>query len=429
MKILLIYPSKSKLRTKGFDFSIKNTISWRLLLGPQLAFQMLAAVTPREHSIHLVDERSQKIDFHDEYDLVGVSSITPSATRSYEIADTFRSLHVPVILGGWHPSALPEEAKQHADAVVIGEAEECWPSLLKDVERKKIKPFYEAPVDLANIPPAERKKIQPNRRYFIEQIQATRGCTMRCRFCSISNSKYECTYRLRPINHVIEELKSIPQKIIYFSDPSMTINPEYTKQLFRAMKQLNKKFSCNGSIGVLSHDDELITLASEAGCREWDIGFESVSQESLNLVGKTSNKVEEFASTIEKIHDSGTCVKANFMFGFDADKPDIFDKTIDAIYEWDIDLVDINILTPFPGTPLYEDLEREKRILTKDWSQYDLKHVVFQPKNMSAQDLFAETMRVHRTVYSTSNIFKRAITCLTYSPYNFFTTGLQNFFM
>ncbi len=429
MKILLIYPSKSKLRTTGFNFSIKDKISWRVLLGPQLAFQMLAAVTPNGYSITLVDERCQKIDFHDEYDLVGISVITPCATRSYEIADTFRSLNIPVVLGGWHPSAVPEEAKQHADAVVIGEAEECWPSLLKDVEGKKIKPFYEKPVDLIHIPFAERKKIQHKGGCFIEQIQATRGCTLRCRFCSISNSKYECTYRVRPIDHVIEELRSIPQKLLYFSDPTLTVNPEYTKQLFREMKPLNKKFSCNGNISVLCHDDELITLANEAGCREWDVGFESVSQENLNLVGKTSNKVEEFASTIEKIHDFGMCVKANFMFGFDTDNPDIFDKTIDAIYDWDLDLVDINILTPFPGTPLYEDLEKEKRILSKDWSKYDLKHVVFQPKYMSAEDLLSETMRVYRTVYSTSNMFKRAITCLKYGPYAFFTTGMQNFFM
>ena len=413
----------------GLDFSIIDRISWRVLLGPQLAFQMLAAVTPSEYSITLVDERCQKIDFHDEYDLVGISAITPSAARSYEIADTFRSLDIPVVLGGWHPSALPEEAKQHADAVVIGEAEESWPSLLKDVKEKKIKPFYETPVDLKRIPAADRKRLHHTGGCFIEQIQATRGCTMRCRFCSVTNSKYECTYRVRPIENVIEELKSIPQKIFYFSDPSLTVNPGYTKQLFREMKPLNKKFSCNGNMSVLHHDDELISLANEAGCVEWDVGFESVSQENLNLVGKTSNKVEEFASTINKIHDFGMGVKGNFLFGFDADHPSIFNRTLDTISDWNLDLVDVNILTPFPGTPLYEDLDKEKRILTKDWSQYDLRHVVFQPKYMSAQELLSEAMRVRRAVCSPSNNVKRAITCLKYGPYTFLTTGMQNFFM
>ncbi len=429
MKILLINPSNIKKQGKWMNFSLVNKFSWSVLISPQLTFQMLAAATPSKHSIKLVDERYQKVDFHDDYDLVGISAMTPLATRSYEIADIFRSLHIPVVLGGWHPSVLPEEAKRHADAVVIGEAEESWPSLLKDVEEKKIKPFYEHLVNLTHIPSIERKKLQHKGGCFIEQIQATRGCAHRCRFCSVPNSKYASIFRFRPIEHVIEELKSVPQKVLYFSDPSLTSDPGYTKQLFREMKPLNKKFSCNGNMNVLGHDDELVALASEAGCVEWDIGFESISQENLNLSGKKTNKVKEFASTIDKIHEFGMGVKGNFLFGFDADHPDIFNKTIDAIYDWDLDLVDINILTPFPGTPLYEDLDREQRILTKDWSKYDLKHVVFEPKYMPAEVLLSETKRIQKTVGSPSKSIQRAIHCIKYGTYTFFTTGIQNFFM
>ena len=162
---------------------------------------------------------------------------------------------------------------------------------------------------------------------------------------------------------------------------------------------------------------------------EWAIGFESISQKSLYLAGKKTNKVEEFSSTVNKIHDYGMDVKGNFMFGLDEDHPDIFDKTIDAINDWDLDLVGIRILTPFPGTPLFDNLEKEKRIITRDWSKYDACNVVYQPKHMSAQELFDGFIRVRRTVSSNYNNLKRAIKCLKFGPYSFLTTGITNFFI
>jgi len=428
MKILFVNPSSLKSKDNEVDFTISNKIPWSVIVGPSLTFQMLTATTPEEHQVKLIDEMYQKIDFNEECDLVGISSTTPHAPRAYEIADEFRKRAVKVVLGGWHSSVLPEEAKQHADAVVIGEAEESWPQLLKDVENKTLKPFYEKPVNLETIPAAERKRLLHKGGCFIYQVQATRGCTTGCRYCCITNSNYGCKIRFRPIEHVIQEIESIPQKLFYFSDPSLTLNPRYTKQLFKAMKRLNKKFSCNGNVSILYRDYELLKLANEAGCTEWDIGFESVSQESLDLMGKRTNKVEEFGSTIDKIHNFGMAVKGNFMFGMDGDYPDIFDKTINAICDWELDLAGFSILTPFPGTPLFESLEREKRILTSDWSKYDARHVVFQPKHMSPQELLDGYTRVIKTVGSTFNKTLRAIKCLKFGPYTFLRTGVANFF-
>jgi len=389
---------------------------------------MLATVTPTEHSIKFIDERYQRINYNEECDIVGISSMTSSAVRAYEIADKFRVQGIPVILGGWHASALPDEAKQHADSVVLGDAEESWPQLLKDLEKGELKPFYEKPVDLKTIPAACRNMILHREISFIGEIQATRGCSMGCKYCSVTNSIHRREFRIRPIEDIVKEISSLPSKYFLFLDSSLTLNPKFTKQLFKAMKRLNKKFSCNGNVSILHRDDELLKLAREAGCVEWAIGFESISQKSLSLVGKTTNNVEEFSHTINKIHDHGIAVKGNFMFGLDGDHPDIFDKTIDAINDWDLDLVDFSILTPFPGTPLFDYLEKEKRIITRDWSKYDGFHVVYKPKHMSPQELFDEVTRVRRTVYSIYNNIRRATKCLKFGPYSFLTTGIPNFF-
>jgi radical SAM superfamily enzyme YgiQ (UPF0313 family) len=424
MNILFLIPTISGSNNKKIDFS---DLLWKVIFTPPLTFEMLAAVTPLEHTISLLDERIEKINFNKSYDVVGITVITSAASRAYECADEFRRRGITVVLGGWHPSVFPDEAKQHADTVVIGEGENSWLHLLQDLEKGTLKPFYNniQPVDFQTLPPP-RRKFSHNRGFVIGEIQATRGCSMGCHYCAITNRPFGRIWRCRPIENVIKEIETIPQKFLYFSDSSLTENPQYTKQLFRAMKDSNKKIFCNGNTNILHHDEELIKLSSEAGCLEWSIGFESVSQESLNSIGKQTNKVHEFAATVKKIHDYGIAVNGNFIFGMDEDHPDIFDKTIDAVQDWELDLSAFSLLTPFPGTPLFERLEKEKRILTKDWSQYDLRHVVFRPKYLSPLELFDETQRVHDEIYSLFKTMKRSIKSLRFGLYPFFTTTLQN---
>ena len=402
IRILLIYP---KLK-----FSYKKTLGSLLHFFPPLTLEQLAGNTPSRHEVKLVDEERRGVDFNCDADLVGISCVTPQAPRAYEIADKFREKGVKVVLGGWHPSALPEEAKQHADAVVIGEAEETWPKLLKDLQENELKPFYK------NNKPVDLRKIKTPRRELtggvnlIGAVQTSRGCPMGCEFCGVSNSIYGKVFRMRPIEDVVEELQSIKQRQLWFYDPSLTINPRYTKELFRRMKELNKRFIAFGNIDVLSRDDELLKLAGEAGCRMWFIGLESLSQKVIDRLGKKSNKVENYASAIKKIHDYGIGVIGAFIFGFDEDTPDVFNYTTEMVYELAIDTPEFTILTPYPGTPLFERLEREGRILTRDWSKYTEKgNVVFQPKNMTPSQLLEGTNKAIREVSSLSGFMKRTI--------------------
>ena len=427
MRISFISPSWGSKNSRIFMPTL-NRLLYKVVFPPLLSFNMLAATTPKKYSIKLVNEEYQKINFKEECDLVGITSTTSTANRAYEIADEFRKRGVKVVLGGWHTSALPHEAKQHADSVVVGEAENSWPQLLHDLENEKLKPFYEQkqPVDLKTAPVPDR--IRQSEGTIIAGVQATRGCAMGCHYCSITNSVHGRVFRYRPVEAIISEIQSIPQKILYFCDPSLTLNPDYTKQLFKGMKELDKKFYCNGNIDILNHDDELLKLARDAGCVEWAIGFESVSQKSLDFLGKITNKVGDFASAIDKIHDHGMGVLGNFIFGLDEDHPDIFAKTLDAVRDWELDLVGFNIFTPLPGTPLFDRMNAEGRILTRDWSLYDLHHVVFQPKHMTTQELLDGTMVANKEFFSKHNTVKRAFRCFKFGTHSFLMMCLENFF-
>jgi len=398
MKILLIL---SHLGTKHGLFNEYVYTSFY----PSLTLEQLISITPEKYEVDCVDERWENIDFDWDGSLVGISTQTPSAQYAYRVADEFRRRGKTVVLGGYHPSALPEEAKRHADAVVIGEAELSWPQLLRDFEKGKMKPFYKTiSVDPKKIPSPKRIP-----KYFrnIEMIQASRGCPYGCKYCAGRNVEGSF-FRPRPIENVIEEIKSIRSNYLFFADSSLTINPEYSKKLFNKMKGLNKKFSCYGNINVLSRDNELLALASEAGCEQWHIGFESISQKTLRNMGKNTNKVEGYASGVKKIKDYGMMILGLFMFGFDTDKPDVFKTTLNTINSWDLDRAAFAILTPFPGTELFNELEREGRILTKDWSKYNLRNVVFKPKNFSVEQLLNGRNSLAKEYYSFSNVFRRS---------------------
>lgn len=431
MRILFISPRILHQPSSKRSIPLFTRFLGNIIFSSPLEFYVLASVTPPQHEITMIDDEYQDVDYKGEYDLVGITATTPTAFRAYDIADEFRTKGTTVVLGGWHPTILPEEAKQHADSIVIGEGEDCWPLLLSDFENGALRPFYAqtTPVDLSSYPPPSRKKIRHNKRFFIERVQAARGCSMGCDYCSIAHSILGRTPRFRHIDDVVKEIESIPQKFIHFSDPSLTMNPQYYKQLFTALKGLNKKYFCNGNISVLAHDDELLRLSSDAGVLEWAIGFESLSQKSLDLVGKKSNRVDDFARGAKKIHEYGMGVLGNFIFGLDDDHLDIFSKTIQAIDDFELDLSSFTIFTPFPGTKTYTKLEMENRILTKDWSKYDLRHVVFQPKYMTPDELMKGISHAYDELYSRYRTVKRGFRCLKFGPNSFMMTGLQNFFM
>jgi len=398
--------------------------------GNDLICQTLAAVTPKNHSIKMVDEAVEEVGYDLDVDLVAMTTFTRSAPRAYKIADEFRKRGKKVVLGGWHVTALPDEAKQHADSVVIGEGEDLFPQLLKDLEKNQLKPFYiqEKPVDLDQVPliTEEQRRLYKSSS-FSQSIQISKGCPVGCNFCAISNMKFGNIHRTRSVENVIKEMETVHEKIISFADPSLTINPSYTKQLFRKMKGLNKIFACEGNANVLARDDELLKLAAEAGCLSWYVGFESICQETVDSIGKSTNKVENYKNVIKKVHDHGMRIEAAFMFGFDTDKPDIFDKTKDTIQDWELDLIDFSTLTPYPGTPLFNRLEKEKRILTRDWEKYDSFQVVFQPKNISVEELANGVQSMWQEFYSSQKTLNRTIKSVRLGLKPFVFSCLRNY--
>ena len=407
MKILLIYP-----RSEYGVGTEKKKKRWAAsYLGfPSITIPYIAAITPQEHSVELLDENYDDIDFDKEVDVVGLPCLTETAFHVYEIADEFRRRGKKVVIGGYHASALPREAKMHADAVVIGEAEVSWPQVLTDICKGKEKPFYPADTafDMACVPPIRVDLI--SHQTLFGAVQSTRGCVNHCEFCSIM-SFYRHGVKHRPVGDVVAEIQRMPNDFFTFHDPSLTVDPKYTKQLFQRMidQKITKTWSGSGNANVLSRiDDDFFRLARKAGCYQWNIGFESVSQSSLNGASKGCNKVKDFKKIVQRIHHYGMLVQSGIIFGFDQDTTDVFDKTAEKLHELEIDIVQVNILTPFPGTPLFDRLEKEGRILTKDWSKYNLTTVVFKPKHMTEQELFDGARKVAKEFYCLSNVLIRA---------------------
>lgn len=415
MRILLIEPHEGA----------KQPFQYRFNLFRSLSLEQIAALTPSEHDVTILNEKIQTVDFTRLYDLVGLSLITCNANRGYTIADTFRARGVPVVLGGWHPSALPEEAKTHADSVVIGEAELVWGQLLKDLQQGTLKPYYKADrlVTGDEIPAPRRIGL---RAYGPASIQATRGCPTHCLFCC-QHVIEGLRFRPRKINAVIDEIATLPNKMLHFVDSSLTINPTYSKDLFRAMKPLGKQFECYGNINILTKDDDLLRFAADAGCIRWFVGMESIFQETIDSMKKRTNKVEEYPTAIKKIKEHGMMVTGLFMFGFDTDTLDVFDKTYQTICQWNLDCAQFNILTPHPGTTVYDEFEPSGRILTKDWSKYDVGHVVYLPKHMTKEDLLQGIRRTTSRYLSVPNAIRRCINTHQLPANIWYNKVLRNF--
>ncbi|HVQ01170.1 MAG TPA: radical SAM protein [Candidatus Thermoplasmatota archaeon] len=357
--------------------------------------RQIAAVTPPPHTV-MIAEGNQAIDFATPYDVVHINFKTALAPTAYDIADRFRRKGSIVVLSGYHPSALPEEAKLHADAVIIGDAVTLWPSVVRDLENKGLQQFYKLEGSCGMLVLPSTKNIHPLGHQLVNAIEATRGCPQRCDFCQDSNIRDGAVFRARPVEDVIEEIASLRQKIFFFTDFSLTIDLSYTKALFRGMRGLGKKFICGGNVDVLAKDDELLRLSHDAGCIEWISGFETFTQEALEQAHKKTNLVDQYSAAVKKIHQNKMAVFGTFVVGFDEDTPGIFPAMQNHIRELGIDAVNFAILTPYPGTPLFQRLEHEGRILTHDWSKYNRETVVFTPKNMSRGELEAGFVHLMR---------------------------------
>ena len=234
-------------------------------------------------------------------------------------------------------------------------------------------------------------------------------------------------FRGRPVDHLVDEIKSIKSKSLFFADASLTINPNYSKELFKAMgKETNKYSEAFANVNVLTRDDDFLSLAAEAGFYNWYVGIESISQENINLSGKGTNKVENYAKAIQKVKDHGMMVTGFFMFGFDFDTIDTFEKTLEKIYQWGLDEVSFSIITPYPGTRLFERYDREGRIVCKDWSRYHEGRVNYKPTSLTEEQIINGIRKMALDYYSIPNIIKRSFTNTNYSPYRVFVKFIRN---
>ncbi len=414
MKILMIMPHPNAKR--GI---------LRRIFYPSLTLKQLAAITPPGHELEFVDERVEPINLDGQYDLVCISCLTYNSIRGYEIAAHFRNRGIPVVMGGYHATLLPDEAKQNVDAVVVGEGEYTWPKVLEDLQKGQLKPFYRADkfVPAEEIPAANHNVASYNP--FNEPIQASRGCPTGCEFCAMNVMEGKI-FRGRPVDHLIEEIKQIKTKSLFFTDASLTVNPAYSKELFKAMKEVNKYAEAFGNVNVLARDDEFLKLAQEAGFFNWYVGIESISQANIDQAGKGTNKVENYSKAFKKIKDHGMMITGFFMFGFDFDTVDTFQKTLDYIYEWDLDEVSFSIITPYPGTKLFERYDKEGRIVCKDWSKYHEGRVNYTPKGLTEQQILEGIQKMALDYYSLPNIVKRSFTNTNYSPYRIFVKLIRN---
>lgn len=409
IRFVLINPTSPIWRVQGGERPHQSRY-FRFSMLPSL---YVAACMPPYVETHIVDEDVQPVDFDVDADLIGLSFMTYNTPRAYEIADFFRTRRgKPVILGGFHPTFMPDETIQHADAVCIGEAEDTVPRLMEDFTAGKLQPFYRSQLpDLAGLPVPDRTLIRKADYAPVGTLQATRGCHYHCSFCSVAAfSQYH--HRVRPVTEVIEELKTLG-KYILFMDDNIIGNREYARELFAAMLPLRKVWFSQCGIGI-AQDEELLRLASRSGCRGLFVGFETLSQAGLRDWKKQSNLGKDYLAAVRKLHQAGMAVCAAFVFGNDGDTPEVFERTLDFLLEANVELLQATRMTPFPGTPLFEQLDRQGRIFDKDWSHYDFNHVVFEPRHMCPDTLDAGVGWVARQFLERSVVARRIWKSLRY---------------
>ncbi|MDF2548530.1 MAG: Fe-S oxidoreductase [Anaerosolibacter sp.] len=399
MKIKLIQPA---MLPRPMDTMLKTRMS------PSLALLTIANLTPKEHQVIIENENVAKIDFDEPVDLVAISVTVDVVNRAVEISKEFQNRGVTVIAGGIHITADPEGTANSFDALCVGMAERVWVKILKDKEHNSLKKIYYDMEDIAGeeiVSP--HYDIIDHRKYLYTNIISTsRGCPFQCDFCYNSCKNALETYVNRPVDDVIKDIKALKTTHIMFIDDNFIGNPKWTKELLKAIKPLKLKWNAAVTSNIVDMP-ELLDEMKEAGCQSLFIGFESINSKSLASVHKIQNTVSRYEKLVDEIHKRGIMINASFVFGLDEDDGSVFKNTLAWIVKNKIETVTSHILTPYPGTKLYASFIEENRIVDFNLSNYNTAHVVYKPKNMTAEELYKGYLWIYKEVYTFKYIMKR----------------------
>jgi len=415
MRILLIAPATGHWRGLGKK---------RLFNGKTFRFSMLsllsvAALTPQEHEITLVDEQIDDVPWDEPFDLAGITVMTATAPRAYELCRRFHARSIPVVLGGFHPTFNVQEAAGHADAVVVGPAGEAWPALLKDAEAGCLQRVYRGNPDVEVPASLPRHLLRKSGYVSVQTCNATLGCRNECAFCSITAFYGGRRYR-RDIHAIVEHLKSFDDTFFMFIDDNLTQDRDYALQLFKAIAPLRKKWATQASVEV-ADDAELLDWMARSGCVGVFVGLESFSDAALCSQNKRIRSPGHYRTAVERFHRKGIVVEAGLIFGFDSDARDVFESTLRFLDDIGIDAMQASILTPLPGTRLFDQMRH--RIVDFNWEHYDYKWAVFEPAQMTCADLMAGLEWINKRFYSPRRIARRLGRWLT------MPSGWRNFYI
>ncbi len=398
MYIKLVQP---KMIKRPMDTGIK------IHMAPPLGLLTVVNLLRDHHTVVLENENIQTINYDDSPDIVGISVTVDTLPRAVKIAEKFRNNGAVVVAGGIHITAaydtIPEEC---FDVLCVGAAEGTWPSIIKDYENGLLKKIYMCGKEFGGediVSPAY-DFLKKEQYLYCNVIHTSRGCPFRCDFCY--NSAAQRMYVNRNIEDVLQDIKAVHSKHIMFIDDNFAGNPAWTREFLENIKPMDIKWNAAVSINV-AYDENLLDLMKESGCQSLFIGFESISVSSINNVHKIQNNIAKYEQAVRAIHDRGIMINGSFVFGLDGDTPETFQLTLDWIVKNKIETVTSHILTPYPGTVLYDKLKKEGRILSDDLSEYNTANVVFQPTGMTEQELYRGYIWIYKQIYSLKNIFKR----------------------
>ena len=386
---------------------------WRPIkysLFPPLGLATLAAYLPSDAKVVIQDEHVEKLDLDDQPDLVVIQVYITSAYRSYEIADHYRQKGVYVCMGGLHVTALPQEAKQHADSIFLGPGEDTWPRFLNDFERGEPDPAYRSTVRTLDQMPAIRRDLIKRELYLTPNTMVvSRGCPHKCDFCYKENFfKGGRSYYHQHVDQVLHEIDRLPGRHLYFVDDNLFADTRFCAELFQAMKGMKRVWQAAATVHDVLNGNN-IELAAACGLKSIFIGFETIDQENLDQCGKSQNQISDYEKAIKKLHGLGIMINGSFVFGMDNNDKNVFQRTVDWAIGNSIETATFHILTPYPGTRLHERLSRANRILTNNWDLYDTRHAVFRPARMTASDLEKGYWRAYKEFYRWSSILKSAL--------------------